>query len=124
MQVLLLWKHPPIAILSNGDLGLFVKKVHYHNAVKQMANDLKIDIGKTPASCSGRTHASDISDDFKAEKKVMKHKATHSWDSNPTLRKRLQAFIIRHQNGPYVLRVEKNINHRVNAIDFYGNECS
>jgi len=47
----------------------------------QKLHDARIVLGKTPASCSAVTQASDISEDFKAEKKVMKSAANRQWDN-------------------------------------------
>ena len=51
--------------------------------------DVKVFLGKTPRSCSGVTQASDISQDFKAEKKVMKN-IKYSDFQNPVLKQLLQ----------------------------------
>ena len=62
--------------------------------VKGKIASMHVDIGKTPASCSAKTQASDISDDFKAEKKYLKHIANHAdWDLNISLRARLKAIM-------------------------------
>lgn len=49
-------------------------------------------LGKTPRSCSGVTQASDISNGFKAEKKVMKTAQYRGYD-NPVLKNLLQECI-------------------------------
>ena len=57
-----------------------------------LINSSLIDVGKTPASCSAICQASDISNDFKAEKKFMKGILNRNWDNNPTLRRRLETL--------------------------------
>ena len=75
-----------------GDGEAIVGKALEDEAVKLKLIDALIDLGKTPASCSARTQASDISDEFKAEKKVLKHIANRDWDNDPNLRNRLKVI--------------------------------
>ena len=61
-----------------------------------LLNGLRILMGKTPRSCSGITQASDISDEFKAEKKALKFVSDKDY-GNAALRYHLQeVFATRH----------------------------
>ena len=75
-----------------GDGEAIVGKALEDEVVKLELIEALIDLGKTPASCSARTQASDISDEFKAEKKVLKHIANRDWDNDPNLKNRLKAI--------------------------------